>query len=151
MSFSSLKSSKNIFVGLYSTFGQKRLRGGPQHAAVVDFPAGGSKSLRINQESPTWARKLWSNEITRGRCARHHHSPLTSCAPTAIIQMDFSKSALEYSRNIALFVNLIMTIFWKRGKESIFSEYFFTDCFWNNFYALKFSKLNLLIPPAGIY
>lgn len=60
---SSVKSSKNIFLGLCSTCGQKRLRWGPQHAAVVDFAAGGRKSLRFNQESPTWARELWSNEM----------------------------------------------------------------------------------------
>lgn len=52
--FPKVKSCKNsFFLLLCSTCGQKSVCGGPQHAAVVDFPAGGSKSFRINQESPT--------------------------------------------------------------------------------------------------
>jgi len=104
-----VKSSKKSFIYLIlcSTCGQKSVFGGPQHAAVVDFPAGGSKSFRISQESPTWARELWSNEITHGSCARHHHSPLTwHPARTALLSFKWTFPRARTSpREILLYLS----------------------------------------------
>ncbi len=63
VSFFQVSKVVRISFGLCSRCGQKRLRWAPQHAAEVDFAAGGRKSSRFNQESLTWAREQWSNEM----------------------------------------------------------------------------------------
>lgn len=108
------KSNKNIFLD-YARRAVKRGCAGDRSMLLwlISLLVGG-KAWGLTKSPPPERESC-----DQMRCARQHHSPLTSHSNGLL------RRARESSRNIARFVNVIMTIFWRIGKKSIVHEYFF--------------------------